>query len=56
MVAQQNLPENLAGRRYYEPTDRGDEAELARRLEKIRSVYATIEPTQPPPKPGRKTE
>ena len=41
VVAQQNLPENLAGRRYYEPTDRGEEADLARRLEKIRAVYAT---------------
>jgi putative ATPase len=41
IVAQQNLPENLAGRRYYEPTDRGAEAEFARRLDRIRAIYAT---------------
>ncbi len=40
VVAQQNLPENLAGRRYYEPTDRGEEAELRDRLRRIRAVYA----------------
>lgn len=40
IVSQQNLPDNLAGRRYYEPTDRGEEAEFARRLERIRSFYA----------------
>jgi putative ATPase len=56
VVAQQHLPENLAGRRYYEPTDRGEEAELARRLAKIRAVYATSERSQPAPTPGRKTE
>ncbi len=32
------LPGNLAGRRYYSPTDRGQEAELARRLEAARAV------------------
>ena len=31
-VYQQNLPDALEGRRYYEPTDRGYEAELAARL------------------------
>jgi putative ATPase len=31
-VAQEHLPESLRGRRYYEPTDRGLEAELGRRL------------------------
>ena len=40
VVAQQNLPENLSGRRYYEPTDRGTEGELRGRLERIRMVYA----------------
>ncbi len=40
VVAQQNLPQNLAGRRYYEPTDRGEEAELRDRLRRIRAVYA----------------
>ena len=39
IVGQQNLPENLAGRRYYEPTDRGFEAELASRLERVRAIY-----------------
>lgn len=39
VVAQQNLPENLAGRRYYEPTTRGFERELAERLQRIREIY-----------------
>ncbi|MFM9108423.1 MAG: replication-associated recombination protein A [Chloroflexota bacterium] len=39
LVAQQNLPGNLAGRRYYQPSGRGFEEELARRLERIRAVY-----------------
>lgn len=40
VVGQQNLPDNLAGRRYYEPTDRGEERELSTRLEEIRRLYA----------------
>ncbi len=43
VVAQQNLPENLAGRRYYEPTDRGMEGDLRERLRRIREVYAAGE-------------
>ena len=30
----QNLPENLKGRRYYEPSDRGYEAEVSERIER----------------------
>ncbi len=33
---QRLLPEGLAGRRFYAPTDRGHEAELGRRLEELR--------------------
>jgi putative ATPase len=40
VIGQQNLPERLAGRRYYQPTDRGLERELAERLEQIRHIYA----------------
>jgi putative ATPase len=40
VVGQQNLPENLAGRRYYHPTDRGLERDLGLRLEHIRAIYA----------------
>jgi putative ATPase len=40
VVAQQNLPANLSGRRYYAPTDRGFERELAARLERIDRIYA----------------
>jgi putative ATPase len=40
IVGQQNLPDNLAGQRYYEPTDRGFERDLATRLEEIRRRYA----------------
>lgn len=43
VVAQQNLPENLTGRRYYQPTARGLEAELQNRLQRIRAVYAAAE-------------
>jgi len=39
VVGQQNLPENLAGRAYYEPVDRGFERDLGRRLERIREIY-----------------
>lgn len=40
VIGQQNLPDNLAGRRYYQPTDRGFEQELEKRLGRIRQVYA----------------
>ncbi|MBX3071902.1 MAG: replication-associated recombination protein A [Thermomicrobiales bacterium] len=40
IVGQQNLPENLEGRRYYHPTDRGLEADLRERMERIRAIYA----------------
>jgi putative ATPase len=39
VVGQQNLPERLADRRYYRPTERGFEAELNQRLERIRAIY-----------------
>ncbi len=39
IVAQQNLPENLAGRRYYHPTERGFEREIGERLKRVRSIY-----------------
>jgi putative ATPase len=35
------IPEELAGERFYEPTDRGFEAELGRRLEAIRRALAS---------------
>jgi putative ATPase len=46
VVAQQNLPENLAGRRYYQPTTRGFERELAERLQRIREIYETTKNTE----------
>jgi putative ATPase len=39
VIGQQNLPDNLAGRHYYVPTDRGYEVELGRRIERIRAIY-----------------
>jgi putative ATPase len=36
IVTQQHLPDALAGRRYYEPTDRGVEARIAERLRMVR--------------------
>jgi putative ATPase len=44
IVAQQNLPENLSGRRYYLPTDRGLEAALQQRLAEIRAIYDHVPP------------
>ncbi len=40
VVGQQNLPDNLRGRSYYEPTSRGFERELTDRLARIRDIYA----------------
>jgi putative ATPase len=40
VVGQQNLPSNLAGRRYYEPSDRGFEHDLRDRLAQIERIYA----------------
>ncbi len=42
------LPDSLAGRRYYHPTARGSEAELAARLEAARLVRS-----QRPPEGGQ---
>ncbi len=36
IVDQQHLPDSLAGRRYYEPTDRGVEARMGERLRSMR--------------------
>ncbi len=38
IAAQQYLPDELRGRRYYEPTSHGQERDIAARLEKIRRV------------------
>ncbi len=38
VVAQQYLPDDLAGREYYVPTDRGAERGMAERLARLRSV------------------
>lgn len=38
VVEQQHLPDNLAGRRYYEPTKRGFEATIGERLARWRAV------------------
>ncbi|MBX6342700.1 MAG: replication-associated recombination protein A, partial [Thermomicrobiaceae bacterium] len=38
VVEQQHLPDNLAGRRYYQPTGRGYEGEIAARLERWRAI------------------
>lgn len=39
VVAQQNLPDNIDGRVFYEPTDRGFEVELSHRRARIREIY-----------------
>ena len=38
IVAQQYLPDELQGRRYYEPTNHGAERDVSARLEKIRRI------------------
>ncbi|WP_156459159.1 replication-associated recombination protein A [Microbacterium sp. Leaf151] len=38
IVAQQYLPDELRGRRYYEPTNHGAERDVSARLEKIRRI------------------
>ncbi len=38
VVAQQHLPDELQGRRYYEPTNHGQERDVQARLEKIRRI------------------
>ena len=37
---QAHLPEELAGRRFYEPTDQGFEAEIARRMKEWEGLIA----------------
>ncbi|UJP39085.1 replication-associated recombination protein A [Cellulomonas palmilytica] len=41
VAAQQYLPDELVGSRYYEPTDRGYERQVADRLERIRQILET---------------
>ena len=38
MAPQQYMPDELAGREYYHPNDRGYEHEIKPRLEKIRKI------------------
>jgi putative ATPase len=38
LVRQQNLPESLRGRTYYQPTDRGQERKIAERLAAWREI------------------
>ena len=40
VAAQQNLPDDLAGSRYYEPSDRGYERQVTERLARIRTMLA----------------
>jgi putative ATPase len=48
VVEQQYLPDQLADRRYYEPTDRGREGEIGERLAATRARRAG--PRKPPPR------
>ncbi|GAA3208889.1 replication-associated recombination protein A [Microbacterium terregens] len=41
VVAQQYLPDELVGRRYYEPTNHGQEREVQARLDKIRRILGS---------------
>jgi len=48
------LPESLAGRRYYLPTNRGLEKRILERLDEIRRARAEARHSSPPPQPGPK--
>jgi putative ATPase len=43
VIGQQNLPDRIAGRSYYQPTNRGVEQELAERMRRIREIYASTQ-------------
>jgi putative ATPase len=47
VVEQQYLPDSLAGRRYYEPTDHGVEARMAERLRMLREQLERRSSAQP---------
>jgi len=49
-VEQEHLPESLRGRRYYRPTDRGLEADIARRLADWRAWRAQRSGAKPDPR------
>ena len=38
VAAQQYLPDELQGTRYYEPSDRGYERQVTERLDRIRAI------------------
>jgi putative ATPase len=44
VAAQQHLPDELVGTRYYEPSDRGYERQVAERLDRIRAVLDSVPP------------
>jgi putative ATPase len=49
VIGQQNLPDALAGRRYYQPTSRGLEADLRQRMDRIRAIYDETKPPEGTP-------
>lgn len=48
IVAQQYLPDELRGRRYYNPTTNGHEHTISERLERLRAVINNEPPPTPP--------
>jgi putative ATPase len=46
IAAQQYLPDELVGRRYYTPSDRGYERQVAERLERVREILDRARPTR----------
>ena len=46
VIGQVNVPENIKGKRYYQPTDRGLERELGRRLDRIQEIYRKTQEQQ----------
>ncbi|HEV2073537.1 MAG TPA: replication-associated recombination protein A, partial [Thermomicrobiales bacterium] len=51
IVGQVNVPENIQGRRYYEPTDRGLEHEFGNRMKRIQDVYRRTQQQGHTPRP-----
>ncbi len=50
------LPEGLAGRRYYHPTEEGWEARIRERLEQLSAARRNLKQKQPSSKQGKKKE
>lgn len=56
IIGQVNVPDNIRGKRYYHPTDRGLERELGRRIERIQEIYRKTQEPQSGPRTTEKDQ